>query len=274
MEHPTQSVALANGHRVHFQLSTPPPGVAPRPTLVFFHGLGASHQSFKYIGGCLGHEYPLIAFDMPGTGDSPAEVAGADYNAHSVDDALVEAIDRLLGPAAPRVYVGHSLGGHAALRITARHLAHYNRGTVRGLVLLATAALQPYHVMQPFVSLPPAATSWVPTPIVGKVFHAIGFSSHHPDSDYKNGLLRLVTTDWGVLRASAASIARHKLPCLCISAKDDQFLLFKHWDALCAAVGTSKEVRILSYDSGAHNIPKSRAVDVADDMARWLQDIA
>ncbi|EQC31207.1 hypothetical protein SDRG_11130 [Saprolegnia diclina VS20] len=266
MEH----VQLMNGHSVSFHRSTPRDVPASTPTLVFFHGLGASHQTFKYIGAMLGQRYPIIAFDMPGTGQSSAAAAGPDYNAHAVDAALDEAIEALCGPTTPRVYVGHSLGGHAALRITASHLRKYEPGVVRGLGLLATAALEPYHVMQPFVSLPPCVSSWVPTAVVAKVFHAIGFSHQHQDSDYKHGLMRLVTTDWRVLRDAASTIAAYELPCLGIAASDDQFLLFPRWRALCAAVGSPDNVRVLSYPSGKHNIPKSRAADVAHDLQQWL----
>ncbi|OQS02945.1 hypothetical protein THRCLA_04728 [Thraustotheca clavata] len=254
----TQSLRLSNGQSIHFHRSTPPESVIKAPTLVFFHGLGASHQSFKYIAARLANTYPIIAFDMPGSGDSPASAAGSEYNAHTVDQALMDAIENMCEATTPRVYVGHSLGGHAALRITSNHLKKYNGQTVQGLVLLATAALKPYRVMQPFVSIPPQITGLIPTPFMAKVFHKIGFSDQHADIEYKNGVMRLVTTDWQVLRDAADTIAMKKLQCLCISAKDDPFLYFKYWDELCHAVGNDQDIKIISYDHGAHNIPKTR----------------
>lgn len=98
---------------------------APRPILI--HGTGGDHRVWAAQSERLGG---AVAIDLPGHPDGPA-----------LDRA--EALAAALAPAvasieAPRVLVGHSLGGAVALELA---LAH--EGLVDGLVLIATGARLP-----------------------------------------------------------------------------------------------------------------------------------
>lgn len=105
------------------------------PPLVFLHGLGGSQATWdKVLGGLVEHRR-VIAFDLPGHGQSDKPEPG-DFH-YSVDGlalAIASAIEAMGLPRA--VLVGHSLGGAIAATISLDRPE-----LVRGLVLIDGAGL-------------------------------------------------------------------------------------------------------------------------------------
>ncbi|MDF7759731.1 alpha/beta fold hydrolase [Kosakonia cowanii] len=101
------------------------------PTLLFAHGLFASHHIFAAQVQALSHSYRCIVLDMPGHGLSGYDSAGWTLDDLSGDLALM--IDELaLGTV---TIVGQSQGAMVALRLAARHPE-----LLAGLVLIGTSA--------------------------------------------------------------------------------------------------------------------------------------
>lgn len=100
--------------------------------VVLVHGLAGSATNWVEVVPELVERYRLLVVDLPGHGDSQPPRRGSSVSdfAASVSD-VIEHED-----AAPAFVVGHSFGGHVALR-----LAQRRPELVRGLLLLAPAGI-------------------------------------------------------------------------------------------------------------------------------------
>ncbi|MFU9138770.1 alpha/beta fold hydrolase [Erwinia tasmaniensis] len=105
--------------------------VGEGPTLLFAHGLFASHEIFTAQFQALSKSYRCIVLDMPGHGLSEYNPAGWKLDDLSHDLALM--IQELsLGKV---TFIGQSQGGMIAIRLAANYPQH-----VSGLVLIGTSA--------------------------------------------------------------------------------------------------------------------------------------
>ena len=106
-----------------------------KPVLFFIHGNSASKRSFeKQFQGSLKDQYRLVAFDLPGHGESRWN-EGVD-RVYSLDffSKLICEVTVKLG-CSSGVFIGHSLGGHLLLQ--AKHCL----SQAKGLVILGTPPL-------------------------------------------------------------------------------------------------------------------------------------
>jgi pimeloyl-ACP methyl ester carboxylesterase len=112
-----RNVATRNG-----RLSTVEAGVGP-PVLAV-HGLGATKGSFVPTVAALSDRFRVIAFDLPGFGDSDKPI-GAAYDARFFASACIDLLDAL---ELDRVHViGNSLGGRVTLELGLREPARVQR---------------------------------------------------------------------------------------------------------------------------------------------------
>lgn len=87
------------------------------PAVVLCHGNSQRASQFQgVLESALGRRYRLVAFDLPGHGASPDMPER--YSVDGLADALIDAI-AAHGLERP-VLVGHSLGGHLAIRVAER----------------------------------------------------------------------------------------------------------------------------------------------------------
>jgi len=90
------------------------------PAVLFIHGNSSAREMFgRQFESEIGRRYRLIAFDLPGHGESSdAPDPAATYSIHGFADAAIAFLDaRGISQA---VVVGWSLGGHVALELLAR----------------------------------------------------------------------------------------------------------------------------------------------------------
>jgi len=100
--------------------------------VVLLHGFTGRADAWGELAERLARRRRVIAFDLPGHGDSPAPADPSAARLPRVADALVGALDALrVGDA---VWLGYSLGGRLALHVAAAHPAR-----VRALVLESTS---------------------------------------------------------------------------------------------------------------------------------------
>jgi pimeloyl-ACP methyl ester carboxylesterase len=102
--------------------------------LVLVHGLGTNRGVWAETATRLAEQRLVVAFDVPGFGDSPP--AGDGFDLTEVGGALAEAAAERLG--GPYDLLGHSLGGAVAIAA-----ATIDPGQVRRLILGAPAGFRP-----------------------------------------------------------------------------------------------------------------------------------
>ncbi len=100
------------------------------PSFVFLHGAGGNHLNWFYQ---IEHlPFTTIAPDLPGHGNSSGNPAtNAEEYASVIHDLLRKLAET------PPILVGHSFGGHVALKVAENGL------NVRGIVLISSAARLP-----------------------------------------------------------------------------------------------------------------------------------
>jgi len=117
-------------------------------TLLFIHGNSASKAVFKkQFDSNLADHYRLIAFDLPGHGESDnAEDPQSTYTIHSYAQLVGELVSKL--DLKPLVLVGWSLGGHIAIEAAAQGLP------LAGIVISGTPPVGPgvEHMGEAFIA--------------------------------------------------------------------------------------------------------------------------
>ena len=93
------------------------------PPLILLHSNGASAHEYEFVMAALAQKYRVIAWDMPGQGDSDAPTRF--YSAHDFSDAVIALMDAM-GIASASVG-GSSVGGSIAIALGARHAARMDR---------------------------------------------------------------------------------------------------------------------------------------------------
>jgi pimeloyl-ACP methyl ester carboxylesterase len=105
-------------HRLHYEIiDLTPPWVEAPETILFHHGVGANGRCWLGWAPALLARYRLVAFDLPGHGQSPDD-DGAITISSMVHDviALADAVD-----CAQFHMVGESIGGTVALQVAIEH---------------------------------------------------------------------------------------------------------------------------------------------------------
>ncbi|MCP5025074.1 MAG: alpha/beta fold hydrolase [Actinomycetia bacterium] len=99
------------------------------PALILTHGFGGSRHTWDAVAPGLTAHHTVVAWDLPGHGDSP-DAGDGNYSRQLALDELKGIIDRV---GRPTVLVGHSLGGYLSMAHAIDH-----PDDVAALVLVAT----------------------------------------------------------------------------------------------------------------------------------------
>ena len=113
--------------------------------VLLIHGNSLSREVFrKQLGGALSRKYRVVAFDLPGHGDSSDAVdASRTYTRPGLASAVIEMLS-LLGISEVAV-VGWSLGGHVALEMASRYFG------IKGLLISGAPPVSRHNMAEGFI---------------------------------------------------------------------------------------------------------------------------
>ncbi|EQC40533.1 hypothetical protein SDRG_02423 [Saprolegnia diclina VS20] len=261
--------SLQNGHPLHYTTHGPENAAA---TFVLLHGAPGSHMDFKHLAPLLVRDnVNVLAFDLPGNGQTPAAAAGgmASLTAGALADVVVEAID---GLSLQRAFVlGHSCGGHTAIEVADRIKR------VAGIALLNSMGLRPHQAIRPFAPIQFGAQKLRTPGFQRDVCVAINhwvymniykFPKRTPRDDMTYAFQRSGTTDFDKIGRHVASLGRRKVPSLVAIALDDVLVEKAIGHELGALLHPG--VR-LDYNRGGHNIQKTQCGVLAEALLTWAQ---
>ena len=112
-------------------------GSPDAPLVVLLHGFTGSKENWLPLMAELADGHRVIAPDLPGWGES-TRTPGADYGVVAQADRIAAWLSTL--PRRPDLLVGHSMGGHIAALVAARH-----PGATSRLALVSSAGV-PFEV--------------------------------------------------------------------------------------------------------------------------------
>ena len=128
--------------RLHYLRTSPSSPAADQPTLVFLHYFGGSSRTWLPVIAQLEKDFPCVALDLRGSGDSHVDPATADTTLAYSPDAMAGDLPALVAELGCFRYilVGHSMGGKVAL---AAATAHGCAPGLQSLILLAPSPPTP-----------------------------------------------------------------------------------------------------------------------------------
>lgn len=243
----------------HGDLAYVDEGPRDAPALLAVHGVPGSVRDFRYLAPQLRDAVRIVRVDLPGFGDS-APLDAAVRTLAGRARVLLDLADHL-GLRELSV-LGHSMGGAAALALASLH-----RERVRLLVLVASLGLSQHRGL----GMPPrafrllAASLSVPglRSFVVTLSRAAYRARRFPGADsldaegFRVQLRAIGAADYGFLRRAVAGPLP---PALLAFAHDDPMIETRVSEELARALPAA---RVLAFDSGGHNLQKTRAPELA-----------
>ena len=233
-------------------------GPRTAPALLAVHGIPGSVRDFRYLAPQLVPRVRTVRVDLPGFGASqPHAAAVASLEGRAA--ALVDLADHLgIGRFA---VLGHSMGGAAALTTAGRY-----RDRVSALVLLASVGLRPHRGL----GMSPARFRLLgrgfKVPLLRRLFVRAARDRYKrrrfPGADEMDASTFAIhfeaigAADFALLRRM---VEGRLPPVLMAFARDDHMVDAAIQEELAAALHSP---RVLAFDSGGHNIQKTRAVEL------------
>jgi 3-oxoadipate enol-lactonase / 4-carboxymuconolactone decarboxylase len=233
-------------------------GPPDAPALIAVHGIPGGCRDFRYLAPQLTPALRVLRVDLPGFGgsapvaDAVATLAGRARVILALADAL--GLERF-------AVAGHSMGGGTALVLAAGHPTR-----VRRLVLIASIALRLHRGL----GAPPWTFAWVARalgvpglraallPWVRAGYRRRRFPGveEKTAAEFALQFRAFGAADFEVLRAA---VGRPLPPTLVAYARDDHMIETDIAAELAAAIPGA---RALAFESGGHNIQKTRAVEL------------
>lgn len=241
-------------------------GPPDAPALLAVHGIPGSVRDFRHLGPLLSDRLRFIRVDLPGFGGSaPVDDAVDSFTGRA--RVVVELADAL--GLAQFSILGHSMGGGTALVLAAARAQR-----VRLLALVSSVALSRHRGL----GLPPTVFA-----LMGRLLRVPGLGHlllpwmraeykrrRLPGAETMNRaemarqLRAIAAVDFALMRRSV----RVALPrTLLAYAKDDHMIETHVSEELARALS---QARVLAFDSGGHNLQKTRAVELAQALRQEL----
>jgi pimeloyl-ACP methyl ester carboxylesterase len=242
-------------------------GPRDAPALITAHGIPGSVRDFRYLAGALRDRVRVVRVDLPGFGGSapePSALAGFPGRAR----ALLAVADHL--GLRRFAVLGHSMGGGTALALAA---AVPDRVSL--LTLVASVALTRHRGL----GVPARVFRWAARGLAVPGLRALLLAAVRAEyrrrrfpgiesmdrSDFHRQLVAIAGCDFALLR----SLAAERLPrTLLVYARDDHMVETHISEELAAALPGA---RVLAFDTGGHNLQKSRALELAQALLEELQ---
>jgi pimeloyl-ACP methyl ester carboxylesterase len=241
-------------------------GPRDAPALLAVHGIPGSVRDFRYLAPQLVPRVRTVRIDLPGFGASPHD-PGAGSSLESRASALVEladhrGIDRF-------AVLGHSMGGATALTAAAVH-----PDRVSALILLASVGLRPHRGLGMSPRRFRLLRHGFKVPLLRRAFVRAARDRYRrrrfPGADEMDARTFAIhfeaigAADFALLRGFASGPLP---PALVAFARDDRMVDEDIQEELAA---TLRGARVVAFDSGGHNIQKTRAVELGDAIVELL----
>lgn len=251
------------------------------PTLVMLHGAPGTYQDFRHIIPLLRDRgVRILGVNLPGFGNSTVLDRDNYYEHVSAMPSMrltYSAVQRVLGHEHDNVFVlGHSFGGHAAVHFTGIN-AEQQQLKLKGLALLASAGYRPHKALQPRtnelvwrmlrsnVGVVERFAQWLTKQVYTRL---LKFPAKGPNEYFAAGIVRCATADFD--RFAAQIEMNKQLPAFVAWARDDAFI---EEDIFLAVGEQCHPGPRLAFERGGHNIQKTKAALLADEMHRWIADV-
>ncbi len=241
-------------------------GPLDAPALLAVHGIPGSVRDFRHLGPLLTDRLRLIRVDLPGFGGSaPVDDAIDSFTGRA--RVVVELADAL--GLAQFSILGHSMGGGTALVLAAGCTQR-----VRLLALVSSVALSRHRGL----GLPPPVFA-----LMGRLLRVPGLGHallpwmraqykrrRLPGAEAMNRaemarqLRAIAAADFALLRRSVSAALPRTLLAY---AKDDHMIETHISEELARALS---HARVLAFDSGGHNLQKTRAAELARALRQEL----
>lgn len=241
-------------------------GPLEAPALLAVHGIPGSVRDFRHLGPLLTDRLRFIRVDLPGFGGSaPVDDAVDSFTGRA--RVVIELADAL--GLAQFSILGHSMGGGTALVLAAARAQR-----VRLLALVSSVALSRHRGL----GLPPAVFA-----LMGRLLRVPGLghallpwmraqyqrrrlpgAEAMDRAEIARQLRAIAAVDFALMRRSVAG----ELPRILLAyAKDDHMIETHISEELARALS---QARVLAFDSGGHNLQKTRAVELAQALRQEL----
>lgn len=264
---------------------------------VALHGGPGSHNDFKYLAETLKssmtdvHPYQLLRFDLPGYGKSDrfASNPTSENFSSSILDTLTEL--KILDDTTKKyelsnnkkvVVIGHSLGGHIAVNISAQAPQ-----SVSGIILLSSVSCRPHKALGNENGYKLA--KWFGLNADNKVYgfviraylhflykYVLGFPKHVKKDEIVWTSQRVAHLNWNQFASQVKSIT---CPVMFAYATDDKLFEAAVFRELADALKSRKQPSsggnaivstIFEYQDGGHNIQKTKAAELGAEIKNWL----
>lgn len=241
------------------------------PTLVAIPGLPGTARDFRWFSPALfdaiggpgssgGERLRLIRLDLPGYGES-----GRDgYHAMTIEQRAAVVLEFLdLLDLDQVILIGHSSGCTVAAELAVKHPER-----VSNVVFIAPPGPMPHYKLETYrwlnLLLLAAPTRTLMKPLLSFLFSRMGFPSYLSDDE------RIYSS----LDAGVKNFTRHAhnlelltQPTLVAWADDDRVIPPRFIEPLVARVPQGPR---LHFDTGGHNLQKTRAIEIAEAMCAML----
>ena len=248
---------------------------------VALHGGPGSHNDFKYLAETLkismNESYELIRFDLPGYGKSErlkSSIPDSKYFSNSVIETLSN-INILNNKHI--VVIGHSLGGHVAVNIA-------KKCNISGIVLLSTVCCRPHKALGNDNGY--KISKWLGLNVNHFIYgnfiqlflefmykKILGFPRHASKDEIVWTQQRVAYLNWNEFTEEVKNLTT---PVMFAYTLDDKLLeppIFKELANILSNNSTFQENKIIEYNDGGHNIQKTKATDISNQIKEWLHII-
>lgn len=232
------------------------------PVLICIHGIPGSKQDFRWLTPALIAKLRVLRVDLPGFGNTPR----AAHPCPEMDSMAVFVLQFIVAMEIERaVLLGHSLGGVIATQAAIDDRVH-------ALALLSSAGPYPHrgHFPKTYSFLVPFTKNPFTRPIIAslgkKTLKLAGFRVGDSDETVLTSLECAASIDF---KRHGETLMLLEIPTMVAWAKDDRMVEPKVGQLVSeiSPVGPRQ-----LFDTGGHNIQKTKAIEISEILCPWIQE--